>query len=157
MLRSVVSWGGIAVPRGARLELGGISRERRCERESCCLISGSSPVHDLRCSASGRRFGGTYDLPTMNSVHEGAPGAQARYSHDLSCRVPQAACDAKSWVSRGGSMRGMYQSLPPARSVEQAIILAQLLIARDLEHRAAIPTQEVQAGAERGTKAGDIS
>lgn len=54
-------------------------------------------------------------------------------------------------------MRGMYQGLPPARSVEQAIILAQLLIARDLEHRAAIPTQEVQAGAERGTKAGDIS
>ena len=33
-------------------------------------------------------------------------------------------------------MRGNYDGLPPAGSVEQAIILAQLLILRDLERRA---------------------
>ena len=32
-------------------------------------------------------------------------------------------------------MRGNYHGLPPAKSVEQAIVLAQLLIARDLERR----------------------
>ena len=32
-------------------------------------------------------------------------------------------------------MRGNYQGLPPAASVEQAIILAQLLIARELARR----------------------
>ena len=32
-------------------------------------------------------------------------------------------------------MRGNYHGLPPAASVEQAIILAQLLIARELARR----------------------
>jgi hypothetical protein len=32
-------------------------------------------------------------------------------------------------------MRGNYHGLPPAASVEQAIILAQLLIANDLARR----------------------
>ena len=32
-------------------------------------------------------------------------------------------------------MRGNYQGLPPAASVEQAIVLAQLLIARELARR----------------------
>lgn len=43
-------------------------------------------------------------------------------------------------------MRGIYQGLPPARSVEQAIVLAQLLIARDLEQRATLRAQEGKAG-----------
>jgi hypothetical protein len=42
-------------------------------------------------------------------------------------------------------MRGIYQGLPAARSVEQAIVLAQQLIARDLEQRAIIAMQEGQA------------
>ena len=32
-------------------------------------------------------------------------------------------------------MRGNYKGLPPAASVEQAIVLAQLLIARELAQR----------------------
>jgi hypothetical protein len=32
-------------------------------------------------------------------------------------------------------MRGNYEGLPPAASVEQAIVLAQLLIVKDLERR----------------------
>jgi hypothetical protein len=37
-------------------------------------------------------------------------------------------------------MRVIYHGLPPAASVEQAIVLAQLLIVRDLERRTrAIP------------------
>jgi hypothetical protein len=42
-------------------------------------------------------------------------------------------------------MRGIYQGLPAARSVEEAIVLAQLLIKRDLELRAALQAQESQA------------
>lgn len=38
-------------------------------------------------------------------------------------------------------MRGTYQGLPPAMSVEQAIVLAQLLIARDLERRKTKPPE----------------
>jgi hypothetical protein len=42
-------------------------------------------------------------------------------------------------------MRGNYQGLPPARSVEQAIILAQMLIVRDLARRtAAVPERTDQ-------------
>ena len=41
-------------------------------------------------------------------------------------------------------MRGTYQGLPPARSVEQAIVLAQRMILRDLEQRAVKKTREVQ-------------
>ena len=33
-------------------------------------------------------------------------------------------------------MRGNYEGLPPAASVEQAIVLAQRLILKDLEQRA---------------------
>ena len=104
MLRSVVSWGGIAVPRVARLELGGVSRERRCERESCCPISSGSPVHGLGCSVAGRKVVGQEE----------------------------------------GIMRGTYQGLPPARNVEEAIVLAQLLIKRDLERRTTLETPEDQ-------------
>ena len=43
-------------------------------------------------------------------------------------------------------MRGIYQGLPAARSVEEAIVLAQRLIARDLEQRAVIQGQQGQAG-----------
>ena len=73
MLRSVVSWGGRAVPRVASLELGEISRERRCERESCCLISGGSPVHgsDATLPVAVRW---KYDLPIMIPEHEGLTG-----------------------------------------------------------------------------------
>jgi hypothetical protein len=39
----------------------------------------------------------------------------------------------------------MYRGLPPARSVEEAIVLAQRLIARDLEQRAKLQLQEGQA------------
>ena len=63
-----------------------------------------------------------------------AHGAQARYFDDLSSPEPRRACDEGRGRERG-SMRGTYQGLPPAKSVEQAIILAQRLIARDLERR----------------------
>ena len=42
-------------------------------------------------------------------------------------------------------MRGMYRGLPPARSVEEAIVLAQLLIKRDLERRTAQEALEDQS------------
>ena len=41
-------------------------------------------------------------------------------------------------------MRGTYQGLPPARNVEEAIVLAQLLIKRDLERRTTLETPEDQ-------------
>jgi hypothetical protein len=52
-------------------------------------------------------------------------------------------------------MRGNYDGLPPAASVEQAIILAQLLILRDLERRAqGIPERSEQGDREeRSTSA----
>jgi hypothetical protein len=39
----------------------------------------------------------------------------------------------------------MYRGLPPARSVEQAIVVAQQLIARDLEQRAMLQAQVGEA------------
>jgi hypothetical protein len=65
-----------------------------------------------------------------------AHGAQARYSHDLSCREAQAGLRRKVSPVNGGYMRRIYRGLPAARSVEEAIVLAQLLIKRDLEQRA---------------------
>ena len=44
----------------------------------------------------------------------------------------------------GGYMRGTYRGLPAARSVEEAIVLAQLLIKRDLERRTELETMEDQ-------------
>jgi hypothetical protein len=41
-------------------------------------------------------------------------------------------------------MRQNYQGLPAAASVEQAIILAQLLILKDLERRRALEAQTQQ-------------
>jgi hypothetical protein len=42
----------------------------------------------------------------------------------------------------------MYRGLPPARSVEEAIVLAQLLIKRDLERRTALEALELQSSAD---------
>ena len=46
-------------------------------------------------------------------------------------------------------MRGMYRGLPAARSVEEAIVLAQLLIKRDLERRVALEALEAQPSPDR--------
>ena len=61
-------------------------------------------------------------------------GLRPATSDDLSSPEPQAGLRRGSGP-REGTMRGTYQGLPPAKSVEQAIVLAQRLIARDLERR----------------------
>jgi hypothetical protein len=48
-------------------------------------------------------------------------------------------------------MRGNYDGLPAAASVEQAIVLAQLLILRDLERRARGMLERSEQG-DRGGK-----
>jgi hypothetical protein len=52
-------------------------------------------------------------------------------------------------------MRGTYDGLPAAASVEQAIVLAQLLILRDLDRRArGIPERSEHDGLEEKSTSG---
>ncbi len=46
-------------------------------------------------------------------------------------------------------MQQNYDGLPAAASVEQAIVLAQLIILRDLERQAVVRAERAKAGTER--------
>jgi hypothetical protein len=113
--------------RVARLELGGISRNGGCELRINCPINGGFRERGFRQRCHSSSLQERLASLAMGSLAEG----------ETSATVVK--------IRPGGFVSPKnYDGLPPAASVEQSIVLAQLLILRDLERR----TAEIQAQSE---------